>query len=58
MTSGRSGSWVLRLRTLLTGVRVLVTVAVAVVLLVAYTLAGFFLIPRLVTSYVPRCRSS
>jgi hypothetical protein len=33
---------------------VLVTVAVIVVLAVAYTLAGFLLVPRLITHYVPR----
>src|SRR5438445_152455 len=33
---------------------VLVTLGVLVVLFVAYTLAGFFLVPRLVASYVPR----
>jgi len=35
-------------------VPVLVTLGVLVVLFVAYTLAGFFLVPRLVASYVPR----
>jgi uncharacterized protein involved in outer membrane biogenesis len=54
MTSGRSESRVQRLQMLLTGVPVLVTVAVALVLVVAYTLVGFFLVPRLVTRYVPR----
>ena len=33
---------------------VLVTLGVLVVLFAAYTLAGFFLVPRLVASYVPR----
>src|SRR5256712_14200669 len=33
---------------------VLVTLGVLVVLFVAYTLAGFFLVPRLVARYVPR----
>jgi uncharacterized protein DUF748 len=43
-----------RLRRTLTGVPFLVTVAVVVVLLVAYTLAGFLLVPRLIRTYVPR----
>src|SRR5215467_10357807 len=33
---------------------VLVTLAVLVLLVAAYTLAGFFLVPRLVATYVPR----
>ena len=39
---------------MLTGVPLLVTVAVVVVLLVAYTLAGFLLVPRLIRTSVPR----
>jgi hypothetical protein len=33
---------------------VLITLTALVVILVAYTLAGFFLVPRLIASYVPR----
>ena len=43
-----------RLRRLVTGVPFLVTVAVLGLLFVAYTLAGFLLVPRLITTYVPR----
>src|SRR5262245_62871881 len=32
----------------------LVTAAIVVTLALAYTLAGFFLVPRLITTYVPR----
>ncbi|HXH82814.1 MAG TPA: DUF748 domain-containing protein, partial [Candidatus Tectomicrobia bacterium] len=39
---------------MVTGVPFLVTVAVVVVLAVAYTLAGFFLVPRLIATYVPQ----
>jgi len=46
--------WAGRLRRLVTGVRFLVTAAVVAVLAAAYTLAGFLLVPRLVTTYVPR----
>ncbi len=42
------------LRLLVTRVPFLVTAAVVAVLAVAYTLAGFFLVPRLITTYVPR----
>ena len=49
---GRRGAR--RLLRVVTGVPFLVTAAVLVVLAVAYTLAGFFLLPRLITSYVPR----
>src|SRR5207245_6527127 len=44
----------LRLRRLVTGRAFLITLAVVGVLAVAYTLAGFFLVPRLITTYVPR----
>jgi uncharacterized protein involved in outer membrane biogenesis len=37
-----------------TGVPFLVTVGVVVLLFVAYTLAGFFLVPRLIRTHVPR----
>ncbi|HET9491019.1 MAG TPA: DUF748 domain-containing protein, partial [Methylomirabilota bacterium] len=43
-----------RLLRLVTGVPFLVTVAVVAVLAVGYALAGFFLAPRLIASYVPR----
>ena len=33
---------------------VLITLAALVAMFVAYTLAGFFLVPRLVATYVPR----
>jgi uncharacterized protein involved in outer membrane biogenesis len=46
--------WAGRLRRLVTGVPFLVTAAVLAVLAVAYTLAGFLLVPRLITTYVPR----
>jgi hypothetical protein len=34
--------------------RVVVSLAVLVVLFLVYTLAGFFLVPRLIATYVPR----
>ena len=43
-----------RLRALLTRRPVLITFAVVSVILLVYTLAGFFLVPRLVATYVPR----
>ena len=43
-----------RLRRLVTGRAFVITVAVVAVLALAYTLAGFFLLPRLITTYVPR----
>src|SRR3989442_13917133 len=46
--------WARRLLALITRTWFLVIAAVVVVLAVAYTLAGFFLVPRLITSYVPR----
>ena len=46
--------WSARLRRVVTGIPFLVTAGVLVVLLVAYTLAGFFLVPRLLRSHVPR----
>ena len=46
--------WAGRLRRLVTGVRFLVVAALVAVLAVAYTLAGFLLVPRLITTYVPR----
>jgi uncharacterized protein involved in outer membrane biogenesis len=42
------------LRDIITGVPFLVAVAVVVALFIAYTLAGFFLVPRLIATYVPR----
>src|SRR3989442_3523305 len=46
--------WARRLLALITRTWFLVIAAVVVVLAVAYTLAGFFLVPRLIISYVPR----
>jgi uncharacterized protein involved in outer membrane biogenesis len=43
-----------RLRVLITGGPFLVTAAVVAILALAYTLAGFFLVPRLIATYVPR----
>src|SRR5689334_15889524 len=42
------------LRRLVTGRAFLITISVVAVLVVAYTLAGFFLVPRLIRTYVPR----
>ena len=46
--------WTQRVRRIVTGVPFLVTAVVIVLLAVAYTLAGFFLVPRLVKTYAPR----
>ncbi|HSF05857.1 MAG TPA: DUF748 domain-containing protein [Methylomirabilota bacterium] len=54
MTSDASRRWTRWLPPFVTGVPFLVTAAVVAVLAVAYTLAGFFLLPRLITTYVPR----
>ena len=54
MTSLADHPWARRLRRIITGTRFLVTAAVVVVLFVAYTLAGFVLVPRLIAHYVPR----
>jgi uncharacterized protein DUF748 len=54
VTSDVLRPWARRLRRLVTGVPFLVSAAVVVVLFVAYTLAGFFLVPRLIATYVPR----
>lgn len=54
MVSDAARRWVRRLRPLVTRVPFLVTAAVVAVLALAYTLAGFFLVPRLITTYVPR----
>src|SRR5438874_6810301 len=43
-----------RLRALLTRRPVLITFAVVSVIVLVYTLAGFFLVPRLIATYVPR----
>ena len=53
MTPQWAGRWA-RLRALLTRRPVLITFAVVSVILLVYTLAGFFLVPRLVATYVPR----
>ena len=42
------------LRSLVIKVPFLIAAAVVAVLVVAYTLTGFFLVPRLITTYVPR----
>src|SRR6266508_5995691 len=54
MTPDADRPWARRLLVLITRTWFLVIAAVVVVLAVAYTLAGFFLVPRLITSYVPR----
>jgi uncharacterized protein involved in outer membrane biogenesis len=54
MASETRRPWIQRLRRVVTGVPFLVTAGVIVVLAVAYTLAGFLLVPRLITTYVPR----
>jgi hypothetical protein len=54
MTPLADHPWARRLRRIVTGTPFLVTAAVVVVLFVAYTLAGFFLVPRLIVRYVPR----
>jgi len=43
-----------RLRRLVTGRAFLIILAVVGALVLAYTLVGFFLVPRLITTYVPR----
>ena len=43
-----------RLGVLLARRRVVVTLAVLTALFLVYTLAGFFLVPRLIATYVPR----
>src|SRR2546425_5894861 len=53
MASRWAGQWA-RLRVLFTRRSVVVTLAVLAVLFLVYTLAGFFLVPRLVAAYVPR----
>jgi len=54
MTAETPRSWTGRLRRLVTGVPFLITAGVVVILAIAYTLAGFLLVPRLITTYVPR----
>src|SRR3989442_1113621 len=54
MTPDADRPWARRLLALITRTWFLVIAAVVVVLAVAYTLAGFFLVPRLIISYVPR----
>jgi uncharacterized protein DUF748 len=53
MATGESGRWP-RVGAVFTRRWGLITVAVLVAIFVAYTLAGFFLVPRLIASYVPR----
>jgi uncharacterized protein involved in outer membrane biogenesis len=54
MTAESLRSWHRRLRRLVTTVPFLVTLGVVGVLVAAYTLAGFLLVPRLIATYVPR----
>ncbi len=51
--AGWAGRWC-RLRAFFTRVPGLVTLAVFVVVFVVYTVAGFFLVPRLIATYLPR----
>jgi Domain of Unknown Function (DUF748) len=53
MASGEAGRWP-RVGAVFTRRWVLITLAALVAMFVAYTLAGFFLVPRLVATYVPR----
>ena len=53
MATAESGRWP-RVGAVFTRRWVLITLAVLVAIFVAYTLAGFFLVPRLIASYVPR----
>src|SRR5438046_10691156 len=53
MASGGAGRYA-PVGALFLGRSVLITLAVLVVLFIAYTLAGFFLVPRLIVIYVPR----
>jgi hypothetical protein len=54
MTPDDTHPWARRLRRVVTGLPFLVSAGVVVLLFAAYTLAGFFLVPRLIRSYVPR----
>jgi uncharacterized protein involved in outer membrane biogenesis len=54
MTSEPTRRWSRRLRQLVTTVPFLVAIGVLALLAVAYTLAGFLLVPRLITTYVPQ----
>ena len=54
MTSDDARPWTRRLRRVVTRTPFLVTAAVIVLLFAAYTFAGFFVVPRLIMSYVPR----
>jgi uncharacterized protein involved in outer membrane biogenesis len=54
MTVEAPRRWYRRLRPLVTTVPFLVAFGVALVLFVSYTLAGFFLVPRLERTHVPR----
>ena len=54
MTPLADHPWARRLRRIVTGTPFLITAAVVVVLFVVYTLAGFFLVPRLISRYVPQ----
>jgi hypothetical protein len=53
MATGKAGRWP-RVGAVFTRRWVLITLAAVVAIFVAYTLAGFFLAPRLIASYVPR----
>ncbi len=54
MTRQAPRPWAGRLRRLVTGRSFLITAGVVVTLFIAYTLAGFLLVPRLITTHVPR----
>jgi uncharacterized protein involved in outer membrane biogenesis len=54
MTADAARRWARGLRSLITRAPFLIAAAVVAVVAVAYTLAGFFLVPRLITTYVPR----
>src|SRR5262245_49383531 len=53
MAPGESGRWP-RVGAVFTRRWVLITLAAVVAIFLAYTLAGFFLVPRLIAGYVPR----
>ena len=54
MTPETPRPWTQRLLAVVTRRAVWITAAVVVVLALAYTLAGFFLVPRLIAERVPR----
>src|SRR5687768_6508568 len=54
MTPDDARPWTRRVRRVVTSVPFLVSIGVIVLLFAAYTLAGLFLVTRLVRSYVPQ----